>query len=100
MLILFCGKFGQQSTHRLVFRRRRGAPVESRGLKLHFLGKLAGGIERQWTVQPDRTPRYEAFDVLPPDERQEVAKLFEMKREQGVAMADLLLGHLVVHFGG
>jgi len=35
---------------------------------------------------------------LAPDQRQEIAELLAMQIEQNVAMADLLLGHLVVHF--
>ena len=44
--------------------------------------------------------RHEALDVLAPDQRQEVAEFFSIEVEQHVVMADLLLGHFVVHRRG
>ncbi len=40
------------------------------------------------------------FDVLAADQRQKVAEFLAVKIEQHVAMPDLFLRHLVVHFGG
>jgi hypothetical protein len=98
VLVLCGGKFGQQRADRVIFRRLRGPPVEARGFELHLFGEFSGGIERQRTVEPDRPARHKALNVLAPDQRKKVAEFLAMQLQQAVAMADLFLGHLVVHF--
>src|SRR6185312_17024432 len=41
-----------------------------------------------------------APNVLPPDERQVLAKLLPVELEKHIAVMDFLLGHLVEHLGG
>ena len=50
-------------------------------------------------IKPDRAALDESLDVLTPNQRQKVAEFFAVQIEQHVAMAHLLLSHLVVHFG-
>ncbi len=98
MLVLGSGELAQQVAHGIVMRGFRRAPVKARGLVFHLLGEFARGIDRQRAVEPDRPARDKAFDVLAADQRQKIAEFLAMKFEQHVAMPDLFLRHLVVHF--
>ena len=97
VLVLGGGELGQQIAHRRVLRGFRGAAVEPCRLELHLLGEFSGGVDRQRPVEPDRAARDEAFDVLAADQRQKIAEFLAMQIEQHVAMADLLIRHLVVY---
>ena len=97
VLVLGRSKLVQQIAHVVIARGLRGTPIESRGLVLHLFGELARGVDCQWAVEPDRTARYEAFHVLPPDQRKKITEFLAMEIKQQAAMLDLLFGHLVEH---
>jgi hypothetical protein len=95
--VLGRGQSGQQIAHGVITRRLSGTPVEARRLVFHLLGVFAHGVETERSIEPYRTARHKAFDVLAPDQRKKIAKLLAMEIKQQVAMLDLLFGHLVEH---
>ena len=100
VLVLGGGELAQQIAHGVVVRGLRRAAIKARGFVFHLLGEFARGVEAERAVEPDRPARDKALDVLAADQRQKVAEFLAMKIEQHVAMPDLFLRHLVVHFRG
>ena len=97
MLVLGGGELAQEVAHRVVTGGARGAPVETRSLVFHLLGELAHRVEPERSVQPERAALEKPLHVLAADQREKLAELPAIEFEQHVAMADLLIRHLVVY---
>ena len=99
MALFLLGEIAEQPPHADILGLFGGLDVKVLGLQLHGLDFLADGVERQVLGQPDRPPLQEALDVLAADRRQMRAETLLVEFEQPVAMAALLLGHLLEDLG-
>ena len=100
MALFLFGEVAEQAAHADILGLLGGLDVELLGLQLHRLDFLADGVERQVFRQPDRAALQEAADVLAADRRQMSPETLLVQFEQPMAMAALLLGHLLEYFGG
>lgn len=93
MPALFRGEITEELPDRCVLQLQSGPHVEALGLRLHHLGLLAHLVDPQRPRHPDRFPLDKSPYVLPPDERDVIAKPRAKQGEKAVAVTAFLIGH-------
>ena len=93
-------QIAQQLAHLHIGCALGGALIEAGGLELHVLRFLADGFQRQVGRQPDRPATQEALHILAADGGQHLAKAGLVDFEEHMAVAGLLLRHLLEDLGG
>ena len=98
MALLDHGEVAKQFANVDVLRRLRRLDVEALRIRLHRLGLVADGLERQVLHQPGRAAAQKSLDVLATDRRQVLAETRLVDLKQGAAMLVLLGRHFLEDF--